>query len=100
MVLSRIAHTTHAHDAALASCESRFGRQVLCAVASDSDGVGGDARVVFRVVGRRAVVEGRRVVGGEFGRFQVHVGVGERVLDCLILPDGAGEDYAFAGVVG
>ena len=39
------------------------------------------------------------MVGGEFGCFEVHVGVGERVLDCLVLPDGAGEDDAFAGVV-
>jgi len=100
VILSRIPHAAHTHHAPLTSRESRFGRQVLGAVASDPDGVGRDARVVLWVVGRGAVVEGRGVVGGEFGCFEVHVGVGERVLDCLVLADGAPEDDAVAGVVG
>jgi hypothetical protein len=62
--------------------------------------MGRDARVVLGVVGRRTVVEGGCVVGGEFGRFEVHVGVGERVLDRLVLADGAREDDAVTGVVG
>jgi hypothetical protein len=100
MILSSIPHTAHTHHTPFTSRERRFGREVLGAVASDSNGVSCDARVVLGVVGRRAVVEGRGVVGGEFGRFEVHVRVGERVLDRLVLADGAPEDDAFAGVVG
>ena len=52
MVLGSITHTAHTHDAALTSCESRFSREVLGAVAGNSDGVGRDTRIVFGVVGR------------------------------------------------
>jgi hypothetical protein len=40
------------------------------------------------------------VVGGQLGGFEVHVGVCERVLNCLVLTDGSGEDDSLAGVVG
>ena len=100
MILSRIPHAAHTHHTPLASRESRFGSKVLGAVASHPNSVGCDARVVFWVVGRGAVVEGGGVIGGELGRLEVHVGVGERVLDCLVLADGASEDDAVAGVVG
>lgn len=99
MILSRIPHAAHAHNAPLARSKRSFGGKVLGAVAGDSDCVGSDAGVVFGVVGRRAVVERRGVVGGELGGFEVHVGVGERVLDCLVLADGPTEDDAVAGIV-
>lgn len=99
MILSRIPHAAHTHDASFARRERSFGSKVLGAVAGNPNGVGSYTGVVFGVVGRGAVVERRGVVGGELGGFEVHVGVGERVLDCLILADGAAENDSFAGVV-
>ena len=100
MIFRRVAHAAHAHDATLARREGGFGGQVFGTVARHADGVSRDARIVIGMTGERSVVERGGVVRCELGSFQVHVSIGERVLDCLVLTDGAREDDAVAGVVG
>jgi hypothetical protein len=100
MILSRIPHPTHTHHAPLTRRKSRFSSKILGTVTSYPNSMRSDTRIVFGVVREGAIVEGRCVVGGELGGFEMHVSVGERVLDCLVLAYRAGEDDALTGVVG
>ena len=63
-------------------------------------GLGGEVlRVLRRLTARQAVVVApRRLADDEFGGVQLHVGLGQRERDALVLADRPAEDDAVLGV--
>lgn len=81
------------HHRPLARREPGFRTQKLRAVARYPDRLLRDAGVRVAVID-----EPRRVVESMFRSFEMHVAVGERVGDCLVLTDSAAEHDAVFGV--
>src|SRR6218665_2804433 len=85
MVFLGVAHAAMREDGAFAGVVAGFGGEVF-------GGVG------FSAAGPVLVVEPGGLVHHQVGGFELHPGLGQRVLYVLVLPDGAAKNLALAGI--
>src|SRR6218665_2680565 len=87
MVFLGVAHAAMREDGAFAGVVAGFGGEVF-------GGVG------FSAAGPVLVVEPGGLVHHQVGGFELHPGLGQRVLYALVLPDGAAKHLPLAGIAG
>jgi len=95
VIFHSIAHPAVAHQSPLARSECGLGRQVLCAITCDPNGMLGDSALFATLI-----LQPFRVIGRQLDRLEIHVRICQGMRNCLVLPNWPSKHDPLLGISG